>query len=247
MNRWYSSILIASGILTGAAAAGNPPETAKAGPEQISTLETARVQTADESDLRAGDNAFAQKDYPVAVSFYTKYLRNAEKHQDKAAVKTAYERLLDALVMSKIPSLAEEYLNKYERLYPGTNVTETAMWRGDILYQKKKYQEALALYRKLQETMTAQDPRRFRTLFAYGQVLEKLGRWKDAAAQYERLRLQAENTLLGRRAFVRLVLCLAADGRQGNAWELLLNHPPVTEADREIYSLLAAYITLKQS
>ena len=247
MNRWQTSLLIASGILTGAAAAGDPAEAAVSVPARKAAPETARFQAADESDLRAGDNAFAQKDYPVAVSFYTKYLRNAEKNRDTAAVKTAYERLLDALVMSKIPALAEEYLNQYEKLYPGTNVTETAMWRGDILYQKKKYQEAFDLCRKLLETMTARDPRRIRTLFAYGQVLEKLGRWKEAAAQYERLRLQAADTPLGRRAFVRLILCLAADRRPNAAWELLLNHLPATAEDREVYSLLAAYITLRQS
>ena len=201
-----------------------------------------------DSDLRAGDNAFSRKDYPVAVSFYTKYLQKVEKRKDSAAVKTAYERLLDALVMSRLPALAEEYLNRYEKLYPGLNAVEIAMWRGDILFQLRKYQEAAKLYRTiLRSMMTPDDPRRFRTLFAYGQTLEKLGRWKEASAQYEPLRQLAAGTTLGSRAFIRLILCLAADNQPGRAWELLLQNPPADSGESEIYSLLAAYITLKQS
>lgn len=203
-------------------------------------------ETAD-PDLRAGDNAFSRKDYPVAVSFYTKYLQKAEKQPDKTAVKTAYERLLDALVMSKIPSLAESYLKKYEALFPGVNVPEVSMWRGDILFQQQKFQEAAELYRNLLRTMTMQDPRRYRTVFAYGQVLEKLGLWKEAAEQYEPLLSQASGTVLGRRAFVRLILCLSAGGQSDKAWELLLKKPPSDAAANAVYPLLAAYITMRQS
>ena len=48
------------------------------------------------TDLRAGDDAFAARDYPVAVSFYTKYLQDAGAKQDRTAEREAYERLLDA-------------------------------------------------------------------------------------------------------------------------------------------------------
>ena len=207
----------------------------------------AENENPDDADLRAGDQAFTEQDFPVAVSFYTKYLHRAEKLQDKAAVKTAYERLLDALVMSRLPDLAEKYLNNYRKLYPGVNMTEIGMWRGDILFQRRQYREAEELYRQLLRSIPAQDPRRFRSLFAFGQVLEKLGRWKEAAEQYDPLRRQAAGTLLGRRAFVRLVLCLTAGGQPEKALELLAENPSADPRDNETYSMLAAYITLKQS
>ena len=144
MNRWFASASAAF-ILAAAPAADIPAD-------GTGTRQSAQVQEPgrlDEVDLRAGDRAFAQRDFPVAVSFYTKYLQNAEKVQDQTAVKTAYERLLDALVMSRLTALAESYLAKYEKLFPEGSKTETAMWRGDILYQKGKYREAGDLYRKL--------------------------------------------------------------------------------------------------
>ena len=251
MNRRISSVSAVAGILTGMGVFFSPAEAVETAPapspsNAVSALEEEQQKKL-EADLRAGDSAFARKDYPVAVSFYTKYLQNATKQQNQTAVKTAYERLLDALIMSKIPALAEEYLNRYEKLFPGRNASEIAMWRGDILYQQQKYQDAAELYRKLLQSMTVQDPRRFRTLFAYGQVLERLGRWKEAAAQYDPLRKQAAGTLLGRQAFVRLILCLAASGQPEPAWNLLLENPPAGQEDKEIYSLLAAYVALKQS
>ena len=201
----------------------------------------------EDADLRAGDRAFAEQDFPVAVSFYTKYLSRAEKLQDKTAVKTAYERLLDALVMSKLPDLAEKYLTEYQKLYPGVNSTEIAMWRGDILFLRRQYEQAADLYRRLLKSMEAKDPRRLRSLFAFGQVLEKLGKWQEAAEQYEPLSRQAAGTLLGRRAFVRLVLCLTAGGKPEKALGMLLDNPAASRQDNETYSMLAAYITLKQS
>ncbi len=241
MNRWFAS---ASACIILAAAADIPADE-PASPPQAAQPQT--QGTLDDVDLRAGDRAFAQHDYPVAVSFYTKYLLLAEKSRDQAAVKTAYERLLDALVMSRLTSLAETRLAEYEKLFPGGKDTEIAMWRGDILYQKRQYREAGELYQKLLSTLPLQDPRRLRTLFAWAQVLEKLGQWKEAAAQYEPLSRQASGTLLGRQAFLRLILCLASDGQCDRAWDLLLSNPPADIASRDAYSLLAAYITLKQT
>lgn len=199
------------------------------------------------ADLRAGDDAFAARDYPVAVSFYTKYLQDAGAKQDRTAEREAYERLLDALVLGKMPALAEEQLAHYEQKFPGVNTLTTAAWRGDILFQQGKYREAAELYRKLLPSLTVQDPRRLRTLFAYGRVLEKLGRNAEAADVFRPLWKQGGRTSLGRSSFERLVLCLAAGGQPGKALELLLENPPEDSADREIYPLLAAYIALKQS
>ena len=90
MKHWHFPVPFAAGVVTGiiAAALMIPAVAAEAIPSQT-TPPDSPVRTTDESDLRAGDNAFAQKDYPVAVSFYTKYLQNAEKRKDKSAVKTA--------------------------------------------------------------------------------------------------------------------------------------------------------------
>lgn len=242
MNRWFATtagLLAAIALTAPAGESGSSPKSVSG-----QTVQTSSV--ADTADLLAGDRAFAQRDFPVAVSFYTKHLQNVEKSQDKTAVKNAYERLLDALVMSRLPSLAEEYLAKYEKLYPG-NGTEIAMWRGDILYQQKKYQEAQELYQKLLETLPQQDTRRLRTLFACGLVLEKQGLWKEAANRYEPICRQASGTLLGRRAFIRLILCLASDGKSDPAWELLLGNPPADRESKTAYPLLAAYIMMKQT
>ena len=244
-------IAAAAGMLTGMTAAVFPlyAEETAAVRSVDSAPAAAAVPAPDlpDADLRAGDDAFARQDFPVAVSFYTKYLQNAEKQQNTAAVKTAYERLLDALVMSRLPELAGQYLTRYEKRFPGDNAAEIAMWRGDILFQSRKYREAVELYRKLMPSLAGQDPRRFRTMFAYGQALEKLGQWKEAAAQYDPLWKQAAGTALGYRAFIRLVLCLAAGGRPAQAWELLLKNPPVSAEAKADYPLLAAYIAMKES
>ncbi|MBQ9337640.1 MAG: tetratricopeptide repeat protein [Lentisphaeria bacterium] len=243
MNRWIS--VPAVGILTGFSLVFLPLSAAETMLMQTSTIKP-EAENPEDADLRAGDQAFAEQDFPVAVSFYTKYLQRAEKQQDKAAVRTAYERLLDALVMSKLPDLAEKYLTQYQNLYPGEKSLEIGMWRGDILFQRRQYRQAEELYRRLLDSMPSQDPRRLRSVFAYGQVLEKLGKWKEAAGQYEPLRHQAAGTLLGRRAFVRLALCLTTDGQPEKALRLLLENP-AEQRDSETYSLLAAYINLKQS
>ena len=246
MNRWVPSIC-AAGLLTGLVPVVFSVSAADPGPQESVPAAQSASDYNPETDLDAGDRAFARKDYPVAVSFYTKYLQNAEKRQNTADIKKAYERLLDALVMARLTALAEEYLGKYEKQFPGTNAIEIAMWRGDILFQKQKYGEAGKIYEQLLKSLPIQDPRRFRTLFASGQVLEKQGRWKAAAERYEPLSRQAAGTPLGHQAFIRLVICLAADGKADQAWDLLLDNPPADRKTNAAWPLLAAYITLKQS
>lgn len=243
MNRWFS--VWAAGLLAGIVPAVFSASAVESPPRETVPA-AAASDHAPKTDLDAGDRAFAGKDYPVAVSFYTKYLQSAEKRQNKSDVKKAYERLLDALVMSRLPVLAEGYLLKYEKLYPA-NAIEIAMWRGDILFQQGKYAEAGKLYEKLLKSLPAQDPRRLRTLFASGQVLEKQGRWKEASERYGPLSQQAAGTPLGHQAFIRRVVCLAADNKADEAWELLLDHPPADRKTNAAWSMLAAYITLKQS
>lgn len=217
-------------------------------PAQTRNLPAASpAHEAENPDLRAGDTAFAARDYPVAVSFYRKYLAEAEKRRDRSAVREAYERLLDALVLSKLPDQAEARLARYKKQFPGVNPTAIAMWQGDILFQRGKYQEADAVYRKLLDSLPVQDPRRMRTLFTCGMTLEKLGKEEEAAKLFGRLWEQAGGTPLGKRGFEHLILCLASGRQTDRALELLLENPPATgEADRRDYPLLASYIALKR-
>ena len=147
MNRWCFSA-VAAIVLTGQfVSVGADP--APGVPAALPVTAAAPVSEPVDPDLRSGDYAFAQKDYPVAVSFYTKYLRTAEKRKDREMMRTAYVRLLDALVMGRIPALAEEYLKQYEQRFPQGYSDEIAIWRCDILYQQKKYAEAYKCYEQL--------------------------------------------------------------------------------------------------
>ena len=100
MNRWCFSA-VAAMVLAGqfvSAGADPVPGVPAAAPVTV----PAPVSEPVDPDLRSGDYAFAQKDYPVAVSFYTKYLRTAEKRKDREMMRTAYVRLLVVTVSGKL-------------------------------------------------------------------------------------------------------------------------------------------------
>ena len=64
------------------------------------------VMESESRDKKASDRAFAAKDYAVAASFYGKYLEDARKAGSLENTRDAYERLLDALVLGRMPDLA---------------------------------------------------------------------------------------------------------------------------------------------
>ena len=204
------------------------------------------VMESESRDKKAGDRAFAAKDYAVAASFYGKYLEDARKAGSLENTRDAYERLLDALVLGRMPDLAEKTLQDYETAFPGANPLSLSMWRGDILSQRGRYAEAQKIYERILPALASKDPRRMRTLFSYGFVLERLKAYKSAAKVYNILYQQIGASALGKLAFERCVLCSAAAGEPRQALDLLLSYPPNSDSkDFAAYRLLNAYILLK--
>ena len=204
------------------------------------------VMESESRDKKAGDRAFAAKDYAVAASFYGKYLEDARKAGSLENTRDAYERLLDALVLGRMPDLAEKTLQDYETAFPGANPLSLSMWRGDILSQRGRYAEAQKIYERILPALASKDPRRMRTLFSYGFVLERLKAYKSAAKVYNILYQQIGASALGKLAFERCVLCTAAAGEPRQALDLLLSYPPNSDSkDFAAYRLLNAYILLK--
>lgn len=204
------------------------------------------VMESESRDKKAGDRAFAAKDYAVAASFYGKYLEDARKAGSQENTRDAYERLLDALVLGRMPDLAEKTLQDYETAFPGANPLSLSMWRGDILSQRGRYAEAQKIYERILPALASKDPRRMRTLFSYGFVLERLKAYKSAAKVYNILYQQIGASALGKLAFERCVLCTAAAGEPRQALDLLLSYPPNSDSkDFAAYRLLNAYILLK--
>ncbi len=204
------------------------------------------VMESESRDKKAGDRAFAAKDYAVAASFYGKYLEDARKAGSLENTRDAYERLLDALVLGRMPDLAEKTLQDYETAFPGANPLSLTMWRGDILSQRGRYAEAQKIYERILPALASKDPRRMRTLFSYGFVLERLKAYKSAAKVYNILYRQMGASALGKLAFERCVLCTAAAGEPRQALDLLLSYPSNSDSkDFAAYRLLNAYILLK--
>ena len=204
------------------------------------------VMESESRDKKAGDRAFAAKDYAVAASFYGKYLEDAKNAGSLENTRDAYERLLDALVLGRMPDLAEKTLQDYETAFPGANPLSLTMWRGDILSQRGRYAEAQKIYERILPALASKDPRRMRTLFSYGFVLERLKAYKSAAKVYNILYQQMGASALGKLAFERCVLCTAAAGEPRQALDLLLSYPANSNAeDFAAYRLLNAYILLK--
>ena len=204
------------------------------------------VMEAESRDRKAGDRAFAAKDYAVAASFYGKYLEDARKAGNQEMTRDAYERLIDALVLGRMPDLAEKTLRDFETAFPGANPLSITMWRGDILSQRGRYADAQKIYERILPGLSAKDPRRMRTLFSYGYVLERLKAYKAAANVYSILYQQMGASPLGKLAFERCVLCTAAGGEPKQALDLLLSYPANSDAkDFAAYRMLNAYILLR--
>ena len=204
------------------------------------------VMEAESRDRKAGDRAFAAKDYAVAASFYGRYLEDAKKIGGQETMRDAYERLIDALVLGRMPDLAEKTLQEFETAFPGANPLSITMWRGDILSQRGRYADARKIYERILPGLPAKDPRRLRTLFSYAFVLERLKAYKSAAKVYNILYQQTGASPLGKLAFERGVLCTAAADEPKQALDLLLSYPANSSAkDFTAYRLLNAYILLK--
>ncbi len=202
--------------------------------------------TEESRDKKAGDSAFASKDYAIAASFYGKYLEESKALSNRDNTRDAYERILDALVLGRMPELAEKYLQEYETAFPGANPLSLSMWRADIMTQLGQYENAKKIYERILPGLPLKDPRRLRTLFSYGIVLEHLKNYKGASKVYENLYQQIGASPLGKLAFERNILCMAAADDVRGAMDRLLSFPADSNAsDFAAYRLLNAYILLK--
>lgn len=194
----------------------------------------------------SGDEAFAAGDYPVAAKFYAIYAKDAAGADDKNAIRDAGERRLDALLLAGMTQEAEREFADYELKYPGVNSLSLSMWKADLLILQGNYREALTIIRRILPGMTADDPRRLRTLAALARAEELSKNYAEAAKAYDELCKATSGTPLGRTAYARRVFCLASSKKPQDAMTALLSAPsPQNEQDRELLRLLAFYTHLK--
>ena len=72
------------------------------------------VLFAEYKDKISGDKAFRDGDYSSAASFYGRYLEEAKNSGDPEKERDAYERRIDALILSRSPDEAEKLLRNYK-------------------------------------------------------------------------------------------------------------------------------------
>ena len=198
-----------------------------------------------EPDLTAGDHAFAAKDYAVAASFYTRYLQKMKKTEDQVRIREAYERLLDSLLFGELTSEAEKLLQEYLAKYPGVNPVAAGMWKGKLLMQKGKVQDAIILFEQLLSGIPASDPSRISALSAYADALEKAGRYKEAAGNYRKLLSVAGKSVTGGNTLLKLILACIHASDFASA-EKLLSGKEKDLISAENRDLLHAYLLLQK-
>lgn len=198
-----------------------------------------------EPDLTAGDHAFAAKDYAVAASFYTRYLQKMKKTEDQQKIREAYERLLDSLLFGKLTSEAEKLLQEYLAKYPGVNPVAAGMWKGKLLMQKGKVQEATVLFEKLLSEIPVSDPSRISALSAYADALETAGRYKEAAGNYRKLLSVTGKSVTGGNTLLKLILACIHASDFASA-EKLLSGREKDLISAENRDLLHAYLLLQK-
>ncbi len=194
----------------------------------------------------SGDQSFAAGDYPVAASFYAQYAKEAADADDKNSLRDAYERQIDALILGRMPEMAERILNEYEMRYPGVNSLSLAMWKADLNLLQGHPGDAIQILERIMPGLTAEDPRRLRALSSLAHAHEQNRNFSAAADTYQALMTAAGKSELARTAFERRILCLASTSTPRRALEELLNQPePVTGTDREVLRLLTIFALIR--
>ncbi len=194
----------------------------------------------------SGDQSFAAGDYPVAASFYAQYAKEAADADDKDSLRDAYERQIDALILGRMPEMAERVLNEYEMRYPGVNPLSLAMWKGDLQLLQKHPREAIRIFERIMPGLTTEDPRRLRALASLAHAHELNKNFSAAADTYQALMTAAGKSPLAKTAFERRILCLASTSTPRRALEELLNLPEnTTEADQDILRLLTVFAMIR--
>lgn len=194
----------------------------------------------------SGDQSFAAGDYPVAASFYAQYAKEAADADDKDSLRDAYERQIDALILGRMPEMAERALNEYEMKYPGVNPLSLSMWKADLKILQGHPQDAIRIFERIMPGLTSEDPRRLRALASLAHAHELNKNFSAAADTYQVLMSTAGKSPLAKTAFERRILCLASSDTPRQALNELLNMPAsITEADREVMRLLTIYALIK--
>ncbi len=194
----------------------------------------------------SGDQSFAAGEYPVAASFYAQYAREAADAGDKDSLRDAYERQIDALILGRMPEMAERILNEYEMRYPGVNPLSLSMWKADLKILQGHPADAIRILERIMPGLTTEDPRRLRALSSLAHAHELNRNFAAAADTYQALMSAAAKTPLARTAFERRILCLAAGPAPHRALEELLNLPDsISEADREVFRLLMLFTLIR--
>ncbi len=196
-----------------------------------------------------GDAAMAGRDYAVAASFYGEYKAAALASGDRAALKDACERLVDALILAKLPDLAAKAVADFEEAFPSLDADSLAMWKADVLILKGRPLEAANVVSPVLGRLPNHDPRRLRVLSTLAISLEGAGDLARAAEVYSSIEEEAlEGSSFRRGAFVREVFCLAASGQVQAAKERLQSTPsPKGKAAVDELRLLNVFMLLKES
>lgn len=197
-----------------------------------------------------GDAAMAGRDYAVAASFYAEYRASASRNNDLAALKDAFERQIDALILAKLPDMASKAISEFETSFPSLDADSLGMWRADIQNLSGRYREAASSLEPILENLPARDPRRIRAMSSLAVALEGCGELPRAAEIYAAIQAEAgESSPLRRGALVREIFCLAASGQLQRAKDLLRAAPHYKgfKAASDDIRLLGIYIALKES
>ena len=196
-----------------------------------------------------GDAAIAGHDYAVAASFYAEYRASAARNNDLAALKDAFERQIDALILAKLPDMASKAIGEFETAFPNLDADSLGMWKADILTLSGHYKDAAAALDPLIDRLPSRDPRRIRAMASLAVALEGSGDLAKAAEVYASIQDEAgESSPLRRGALIREVLCLASSGQLPRAKERLKSAPqPRTSKSSDDLHLLSIFIALKES
>ncbi len=197
-----------------------------------------------------GDLAMNGRDYAVAASFYAEYRAAAAKADDRASLKDAFERQIDALILANLPDQASNALVEFGKAFPQLDDDSIGMWKADILTLKGSYKEAIALLEPILERLPARDPRRIRALSSLAVALEGAGQIARAAELYASIQEEAgDGSPFQKGALAKEILCLVSSGQFEKARERvkLAQKSKNAQANADDFKILSLLLDLKES
>ena len=199
-------------------------------------------------DKVSGDEACRSGDYATAASFFRDYRQSAEAKKDRAAVRDAFEREIDAWIRAGVAVEATQVLNNYEQNFAGENSISVALWRADICLLQNKVEQAQALLEPVLSSLPEKDVRRTQALTALASVRERQGRYAEAAELYGKLRENEADPVLARQSRENEILMRIAANDLEKALEILRTSPLANQSPRDLAAqkLLSFYLRLKR-